>query len=120
MPWREVTAVSQRQEFVVLAQDPGGNVREVCRRFSISPRPGYRWLGRFKEQPSAELFDRSSRPLHSPSETNLERQAWLLALRDEFPYWGGRKLRAIVAKEGYVPEGQLGTIPSPSTITDIL
>jgi transposase InsO family protein len=120
MPWREVTAVSQRQEFVVLAQDPGANIRELCRRFSISPRTGYRWLGRFKEQPSAELSDRSSRPIHSPSETNVERQAWLLALRDEFPYWGGRKLRAIIAEEGYVPEGQLGNIPSPSTITDIL
>ena len=37
MPWEEVSLMSQRREFVTLAQSEGTNIRELCRRFGISP-----------------------------------------------------------------------------------
>ena len=44
MPWREVTRVSLRKEFVLLAMQAGSNRRELCRRFGIAPKTGYKWL----------------------------------------------------------------------------
>ena len=66
MPWREVSAVEQRKEFVRLALMDGANRRELCRRFGISADVGYKWLGRFQAG-DAELVDRSRRP--SPRST---------------------------------------------------
>ncbi|HET7706598.1 MAG TPA: IS481 family transposase, partial [Thermoanaerobaculia bacterium] len=37
MPWKEVSAMSARREFADLARRPGANIRELCRRFEISP-----------------------------------------------------------------------------------
>jgi len=37
MPWREVTRMSLREEFVKLAMQAGANRRELCRRFGIAP-----------------------------------------------------------------------------------
>src|ERR1700757_4757295 len=47
MPWREVSVMDQRHEFVTLAMQEGVNRRELCRRFGISPDVGYKWLRRF-------------------------------------------------------------------------
>ena len=50
MPWREVSTVDQRREFVALASVEGSNRRELCRRFGISRKTGYKWLARDEPQ----------------------------------------------------------------------
>ncbi|MDX0118011.1 IS481 family transposase, partial [Sinorhizobium meliloti] len=40
MPWREVSTMGERREFVRLALEEGVNRRELCRRFGISPDIG--------------------------------------------------------------------------------
>ena len=40
MPWRELSVVEQREEFVKLALVPGANKSELCRRFWHQPRQG--------------------------------------------------------------------------------
>ena len=47
MPWREVSIMNERREFVRLAMQPGVNRRELCRRFGVHPDTGYKWLGRW-------------------------------------------------------------------------
>ena len=113
MPWGEVTVVSQRQEFVELAGRPGANVRELCKRFGISPKTGYKWRARFATEGTNGLSDRSRRPHHSPSTTEPGIEAQILALRETYPVWGGRKLRALLLAEGF-------QAPSASTITAVL
>ena len=53
MPWREVSVMDQKLDFVRLALLPGANRRELCRRFGISATTGYKWLRRFDERCSA-------------------------------------------------------------------
>jgi len=65
MPWREVSVMDQRREFVRLALQEGVNRRELCRRFGISPAVAYKWLARFQAG-DAELADQSRRPHTSP------------------------------------------------------
>ena len=114
MPFRERSVVEERGEFCRLALSPGANVRELCRRFGISPDRGYVWLGRFKAEGLEGLVDRSRRPLSSPDRTAAGREAQVLEVRERHPAWGGRKIRWTLQVEG------MEAPPSASTITAIL
>ncbi|WP_138938809.1 helix-turn-helix domain-containing protein, partial [Rubrivivax benzoatilyticus] len=96
MPWSAVTVKDQRQEFVGLARQADANVSELCRRFGISRKTGYKWLSR------EDLEDRSRRPCHSPSRTAQELQDQVLAVRGEHPAWGGRKIAHVLARDAGV------------------
>ena len=115
MGWREVSAMSERREFVKLASQPGANVRELCRRFEICRTTGYKWLGRGADE-SETYEDRSRRPLHSPNRTDEGLEQKVLAIRDAHPVWNARKIRRLLERE-------LGTghrVPAASTIGQIL
>src|SRR5665647_1621121 len=71
MPWQEVTPMSGRQEFVRLAVAEGANKRALCRHFNISPKTGYKWIGRALERDES-FSDLSRRPHHSPNRTDPE------------------------------------------------
>lgn len=114
MPWKEVSAVSLRQEFVTLAGAPDANISALCRRFGISRFTGHKWLGRFATEGRAGLAERSRRPQHSPGRTPAPIETVILELRAAHPAWGGRKLRARLLHIGHE------RVPSPSTITTIL
>lgn len=114
MPWTEVSVMSQRLELVSLAQREGNNMRELCRRFGVSPSTGYKWLRRFSDGGAAAMVDQPRRPHHSPQRTPLEVEQVVLAVRDAHPAWGARKLRAWLLARGHEH------LPSPSTITAIL
>ena len=53
MAWKDVSVMSERLEFVVLASAEGANVSELCRRFGVSRKTGYKWLSRYATQPIA-------------------------------------------------------------------
>ena len=48
MPWREVSVMDQRREFVMLAKQEGVNRRKLCRQFGISAQTGYKWIERYE------------------------------------------------------------------------
>jgi len=114
MPWGEVTRVSLREEFVQLAMRPCANRRELCRRFKISPKTGYKWLQRYKLAGLEALKDRSRRPHRSPRRTDQTTEQEVISLRAEsLDCWGGRKLSRQLLDRG-------GPELAPSTITKIL
>ena len=47
MSWKESDRVSERQEFVEFAKQPGSNMSALCSRFGISRKTGYKWLERY-------------------------------------------------------------------------
>ena len=112
MPWREVSAMDERREFVRLAMLEGANRRELCRRFGISADVGYKWLGRW--QAGDELLaERSRRPHVSPLRSSAELEAHVLVAREAHPAWGARKLRRWLADRGVA-------VPAASTVHEIL
>lgn len=114
MPWQEVSVMSQRKEFVMLAQGEGSNISELCRRFGISRVTGYKWLARYHAQGEDGLADISRRPHHSPGRTEEKMEEAILTVRDTHPAWGPRKIRRWLHNKGHED------LPSPSTITAIL
>ena len=63
MPWMECSPVSQRAEFVTLIETQAVSFAELCRRFGVSRRTGYEWLGRFQADGRRGLTDCSRRRL---------------------------------------------------------
>jgi transposase InsO family protein len=112
MPWREVSALDQRREFVRLALQDGANRRELCRRFGISPDVGYKWLARHRAG-ETDLADRSRRPRRMPARCEASIEALALAVRDAHPAWGARKIARCLSREGHAP-------PAISTVHAIL
>ena len=111
MPWREVSKMDERREFVRLARQEGANRRELCRRFGIHADTGYKWLGR--GMIDDELADRSRRPHSSPARTATAIEASILAVRDAHPAWGARKIAHCLEREG-------SACPAHSTVHEIL
>lgn len=104
-----------RREFVELARQEGANIRALCRRYEISPKTAYKWLGRFAQQDgqTAALADRSRRPLSSPRRSAPPLEEAVVQLRQQHPGWGGRKIARRLAVLG---QGEV----APSTVTGIL
>lgn len=114
MPWQEVSTMSLRKEFVMLANQPGSNRRELCHRFNISAKTGYKWLARYQANNDSGLQDQSRRPHHSPTRTSDILEQAVLKVRARHSTWGGRKIHARMQALGYQNP------PTPSTITGIL
>lgn len=114
MPWKEVSTMSQRLEFVTLAAADNANIRHLCRCYGISSATAYKWLRRFQIAGVDGLNDRSRRPQHSPARSAPEVEAAIISLRHKHPAWGGRKLRDRLLALNYT------TVPCASTITAIL
>jgi transposase-like protein len=105
MPWRKVSLMDQRKEFVRLFQQPDVNRRELCRRFGISPKVGYKWLARATVEEKDWARDRSRRPHVSPTRSPTEIETAVLEIRDAHPAWGARKIHHCL-------EGQHESVPS--------
>jgi transposase InsO family protein len=111
MPWKEVSIVSQREEFVILAMQPGANKAELCRRFQISRPTADKWLARARA--GEKLEDRSRRPKRSPKRSARSVEAPIVQLRQLQPAWGARTLHGVLRSQGH-------SVPSVSTVHAIL
>lgn len=107
MPWSDNTVVDLREEFVCLARMPDANISELCRRFEISRKTGYKWLNR------DQCEDHSRRPLRSPTRTDETLQQQVLHVRDKHPAWGARKIAWVLMHERAIEL-------APSTVNSIL
>lgn len=108
MPWNERNLMTLRSEFAAMARRPDANLSALCRRYGISRKTGYKWRARESAQ------EHSRRPQCSPGRTAESVEAALLAVRDQFPDWGARKLKRYLLDRGHVH------LPAVSTITAIL
>jgi transposase InsO family protein len=114
MPWKEYSIMSRRLEFVTLAQHDSVNMAELCRRFGISRKTGYKWRNRYGACGASALVDQSRRPHISPRKSSDTTERAVVDLRRAHPVWGGRKLARRLRDTGMDP------VPAPSTVTAIL
>src|SRR3989440_12522674 len=55
MPWEERLLMDVRLRFVQDIHRPGWSVAEVCRRYQVSRKTGYKWLERYGKAGPAGL-----------------------------------------------------------------
>jgi transposase InsO family protein len=114
MPWKSMSVMDQRCEFVRLARAGGVSVTALCARFGISRQTGHQLLRRFEAEGQAGLETRSRRPHDSPRRVPAAVEDQVLALRTAHPAWGGRKIARRLADLGVCG------VPSASTVSEIL
>jgi len=109
MPWQVSDPMSQRVQFLAEVADGIFSMTELCHRYRISRKTGYKWIVR-----GGDLREQSRRPVHSPQATAPATIALIRRLRADYPTWGPRKLRRLLQ------DGAVDAVPARSTIALIL
>jgi putative transposase len=114
MPWRVTSPMYQRQRFVLDAEHTPASFAELCRRYDISRKTGYKWLDRYARLGPESLADRSHRPQQCPHATAPAVIREILQLRKCWR-WGARKLHELLLEAHPATE-----VPATATIHRIL
>ena len=115
MPWLETSPVEQRERFIRDHREALYPMVELCTRYGISRKTGYKWLARFEDAGRQGLADRSRAPHHCPHRISPEVAAVICAARRQHPSWGPAKLLAWLA-----PRQPALDLPAISTAGDLL
>lgn len=91
MPWK-TSDHQQRLKFVAAAVQLDANIRELCRKFTISAPTGYKWLARYKAGGRDALFEHARQPRCSPQKFRSLWRKEVIALRRKHSNWGVKKL----------------------------
>jgi transposase InsO family protein len=87
----------------------------LCEEFGISRKTGYKWVKRYDGGGASALEERSRAPLTHPHAYSADIVNAVVAVRQEFPRWGARKLLALLRRR--YPDVRF---PEPSTVNDML
>ncbi len=116
MPWKETDAFGEQRKFVTAwigeAETP---FTELCQRYGISRKSGYKRVSRFKEFGLEGVGDLSRVPNNHPNQTPPEIVEMLVNAKRQHMTYGPRKLLVVIAREH--PELSL---PASSTASKIL
>jgi transposase InsO family protein len=115
MPWGETDRMEQRARFVLDVLDGRFSMSELCYRYGISRKTGYKWVERYHAGGQPNCRDRTRAPRRHPNATDAKLVARVIKLRRKNPHWGPRTLYAVLRDE--YPDTPW---PSASTIGEIL
>jgi transposase len=107
--------VEQRARFIDDHRLGLYDMTELCTRYAISRKTGYKWLGRYDAGGRLALQDRSRAPHSCPHKIAAPVEALLVAARRQHPDWGPEKLVQWLA-----PRHPDVTWPAISTAGDLL
>ncbi len=94
MPWQETCVRNERTRFVVDWERKLESMAELCRRYGVSRKTGYKWLQRYGQQGWEGLQDRSRAARRHPQQTAAAIEQEILALRAQHTRWGAVTLKA--------------------------
>jgi len=94
MPWRATCPMEERVCFVSDWRSGAFGMAELCRRYGVSRKTGYKWIGRYRAGGLSGLEEHSRAPLSHPNQVSGEVLGLLLGERDVHPDYGAKKLVA--------------------------
>lgn len=115
MPWKDVLPMEERIRFAVLAAKGDEVFSDLCERFGISRKTGYKWLKRYRALGVAGTRELSRQPAHCPHRTPAKVELLLLRERRKRRSWGPKKLREVLQTTH-----RIVAAPACSTIAKIL
>src|SRR5919197_2851483 len=115
MPWKEVCPMDQRVAFIADWLRDEWSMTELAERSQISRKTAYKLVARYQADPEQGLAERSRAPHRHGRALSEETRQAIVALRQRFPRWGPKKLRAVLTER----EPRRGW-PAASTIGDLL
>lgn len=105
--------MEQREKFIQDMLKQEKPFKHLCTEYGISEKTGYKWKNRYLEAGKAGLFDQNRAPKNSPDSLKEDVVIGLIKLKTAHPYWGGKKIHALYAKNHSDP-------PSLSSVNRIL
>jgi len=115
MPWKETCAMKERCLMIAELRKGEVSMAELCRRYGISRKTGYKWLERFEDESFEGLRDRSHAPHDCPHRVGEPIAEQILAVRRKNQTWGPKKIR------GWLDINRPGPVwPALSTIGELL
>jgi transposase InsO family protein len=107
--------MDERLKFISEYLKQEQSMSALCKFFNISRKTGYKLVHRYVMEGYYGLYDRSRSPHHNPYAVSGDIISAILSLRNRYPRWGSRKLRAWLCRNCSGIEW-----PSVSTIGRIL
>ena len=92
MPWLETVPVEERERFIDDHRLGLYDMTELCARYAVSRKTGYKWLARYDGGGRPALRDRSRAPHSCPHKIPAAVAQLLLTARRQHPDWGPEKL----------------------------
>ena len=99
--------MEERLQFIADALSDRYTMAELCARYGVSRRVGYKWLARFAEEGSAGLSIAAG-AAPCPHAIGPEVAELLCTLRGQHPDWGARKLLAVLQAAAPAPSRLAG------------
>ena len=115
MPWREITPMSEQLAFIIDCLDRSEPISEICRRYGISEKTGYKRLKRLREHGIDGIYDRSRARLTHPFRITEDVRSEIISLKRKFRHYGPKTIRDILMQRD--PEAHW---PAASSIGEIL
>ena len=94
MPWQRTEPMDERLSFIMNWREDEVSMSELCRRYGVSRKTGYKWVDRYEAAGLVGLTERSRAPLSHPHRVAPEIAEAALRVRRRHPSWGPRKVRA--------------------------
>jgi putative transposase len=115
VPWRNVSPMEDRIRFIGDHLNGVFSFAELCERYGISRKTGYKWVDRYNEYGAKGLEEQSRRPHARPRQTPEVIEKAIVEVRRHHPSWGAKKiLRVLRDRPG------LGELPKLTATSDIL
>jgi transposase InsO family protein len=106
--------VEERLKFVLKAFKSDENFTEICRRFGISTKTGYKWIKRFEEGGVKGLKDQPTVAKNVRNKTDDKTLRRILRIKRRYKYWGAKKIQTLYQRK-YPGEH----VPSRNTFEEI-
>jgi len=81
MPWKELNPVDQRLLFIADYVRDLCSFSELCSRYAVSRKTGYKWVGRYEHEGVDGLHERSRCPRQHPAQLPYAVQQSIIRLR---------------------------------------
>lgn len=116
MPWKETEPMNEKLKFIsAFLDNKDATFQELCKRFNISCKTGYKYVNRYGREGIEGLKERSRAPHSHPNQIPEFIEQSILELKDKHPSWGSKKLMNWLLQE----KSELSW-PSRSTIDELL
>ena len=110
MPWKESSAMDQKQLFIIQWQLQEESFTDLCDEFGIARKTGYKWVKRYQENGIKGLEEQTRQPLNMPRRISTEILCEIMKARHHKEFWGGKKISRYLRSQGFEPVPHARTI----------
>lgn len=99
MPWKETGPMEERTKFILMYQDEGWSMSDLCEIFEVSRKTGYKWLNRYERVGFAGLQEMSRAPYRHPNAVVPEIEAAIVGLKQQRMKRGPKKVLQLLQRQ---------------------